>query len=211
MERPSAAAVQIRALALAPTVLVHGLIVLLLIQEDNVQQRKPIPERAISGVWIFLHTPAQSATDSQPPGGGRTVQPRPSALAPADSVDRSQFEQLAPPSIEDSAEPAAVDWYGEASRLAEADRQPPASIGTPMQGARKPCKPRDSSFDWHPQEERYGLRPLPYVMVGERCVIGLGFGGCSLSALPEPNKRLFDDMRNGRTPESSVPHHEACE
>lgn len=53
--------------------------------------------------------------------------------------------------------------------------------------------------------------PLPYMMIGERCVIGLGFFGCALGALPEPEKGLFDDMRAGLTQESSIPGVDTCD
>lgn len=47
-------------------------------------------------------------------------------------------------------------------------------------------------------------------MIG-RCVVGLGFFGCPIGAPPEPNSHLFDDMKAGKTPDSSVPDVHYCD
>ena len=46
---------------------------------------------------------------------------------------------------------------------------------------------------------------LPYMELGKRCVIGLGFFGCGIGKLPEPDGTLFDDMDDPNRPRDSVP------
>jgi hypothetical protein len=70
------------------------------------------------------------------------------------------------------------------------------------------CKPRKSSFEWNPEEKKAGLLPLPYVRLGN-CVVGLGFFGCSGGT--EANGHLFDDLKKGDRPVSSVPDPNTCD
>jgi len=81
--------------------------------------------------------------------------------------------------------------------------------------ARKPCEPPESSLVWNPETPRAGFTrtpiPLPFVQLGKRCVIGLGFFGCTLGALPEANSHMFDDIAEGKTMKSSVPDPHICD
>ncbi len=52
---------------------------------------------------------------------------------------------------------------------------------------------------------------MRFVQVGKRCVIGLGFFNSNLSALPEANIHLFDDVKEGKTIEPSVPDPNICD
>jgi hypothetical protein len=213
MHRALASVGRLRAPAVVATLIVHGLLLLLLRLEDVTQTHRPLPERVIANAWIHLQQGPAVVTDDKLASGPGAKAPRQVGAAPAASHE-GPTEAANAPSAENPSDPATVDWYGEArqlaSRVAE-EAPPPTNFGSLLQTAREPCVRRDSSFEWNPEEERRGLRPLPYVLVGDRCVIGLGFLGCALGALPEPNKHLFDDMKRGRSPESSVPHHEVCE
>ncbi len=97
-----------------------------------------------------------------------------------------------------------------AARHAEKDGRPD-TFSPPPETLREPCKPRDSSFERGRDEKRAGLLPLPYVRVGKRCIVGLGFFACNLGELPKPNTHLFDDMQQGKTPDSSVPDPDFCD
>jgi hypothetical protein len=46
---------------------------------------------------------------------------------------------------------------------------------------------------------------LPYMEIGKRCAIGLGFFGCGIGELPPPNGHLFDGMDDPDRERSSVP------
>ncbi len=111
-----------------------------------------------------------------------------------------------------------MNWQGEATAAGRRQAAQPEGPGTftlPAQPVRKPCKPPESSFAWNPELPRAGLTrtpiPLPFVRLGERCVVGLGFFSCNMSPLPEANSHLFDDMKEGKTQESSVPDPDVCD
>lgn len=68
--------------------------------------------------------------------------------------------------------------------------------------------PRDS-YDphWEPEEKKAGFKGIiPYVRLGKRCIVGLGFFGCNLDPeLPQPRGTLLNDMTDPSRPTSSVP------
>src|SRR5690606_38370988 len=151
-----------------------------------------------------------------PPTAPRNGQAPPPAILEV-PFEVPQAMETAGPDPVSSAEPgpapAPVDWALAAANRASnygAEVKPPAFNG-PVAKLREPCEPRDSSFEWSPVEKKAGLFPLPYVMLGERCVVGLGFFACALGDLPPPNKHLFDDMQQGLTPDSSVPDPHSCD
>jgi len=194
------------------TLAVHGLLVTALLMEDRGLMR-PLPaSRAPADIWIHLAPvlvteQVEPAHQTAPPSSQRAMTARADAGA------------LSPPSPQTApripAEPPAespVNWDLAAekrtSNYGEEDTPPP--FGLPAAKMRESCKPRDSSFEWSPAEERAGLYPLPYMMVGERCVIGLAFFGCALGEAPPPNTHLFDDMQKGLTAKS-VPDPDYCD
>lgn len=68
------------------------------------------------------------------------------------------------------------------------------------------CRPRSYENRWKPEPGRFGLSGgLPYVRLGKRCAVGLGFFGCAIGNLPPPDGSLFDDMSDPNRPRSSVP------
>lgn len=101
--------------------------------------------------------------------------------------------------------PAAADRF--MARLDDAQ----TTFSPPPQPLREPCKPKESSFQWKAGEPRAGLLPLPFVRIGERCIVGLGFFGCALGELPPPNDKMFDDMKKGEQSPSSVPDPHHCD
>ena len=124
----------------------------------------------------------------------------------------------APLSPESPAAPpsgtASIDWQTQAAEAAArqaAKTGEPGTFSPPPKPVRKPCKPRESSFEWNPEQPKAGLLPLPYVVVGKRCVVGLGFFSCTLGELPPPNSHLFDDMKEGGERPSSVPDPNICD
>jgi hypothetical protein len=216
MRRRPRAAFTNRAIAASLTLAVHVLFGLLLLLEKRFPPRELPPPRWPAGIWIHLALP-----EPRPPP--RVDVPRPSMESTPDvppPADPASTSEPAPIADAPAVGPATgtptprTDWYGEADKQAalaaeEADR--PATFGRPLQAMREPCKPRDSSFDWSPEEKKAGLLPLPYIIVAERCLITLGFFSCVLGPLPGPNSDLFDDMVAGKTPDSSVPDPNFCD
>jgi hypothetical protein len=59
---------------------------------------------------------------------------------------------------------------------------------------------------WSPEPKKFGFAGgLPFVRLGKRCILGLGFFGCGVGKLPEPDGHVLDDMRDPDRPRSSVP------
>jgi len=109
-----------------------------------------------------------------------------------------------------------VDWYLEAEAAARAaiekEAQPgPRRFGEQPSSPYRKCKRHESSFVWNPEPDKTGFDGgLPWVRLGKRCIVGLGFFGCGLGKLPEANAGLFADMHDPDRLTSSVPELEDC-
>lgn len=103
----------------------------------------------------------------------------------------------------------SIDWSEEARRsAAEAAAKVPSPDrskcdSTGLDDPALPnCKPRPE-FKWAPPKAGFA-NGLPYVTLGDRCVVGLGFFGCALGK-PPANGKLFDGMDDPDRDRSSVP------
>jgi hypothetical protein len=111
---------------------------------------------------------------------------------------------------------SSIDWSLEAQRSAHraaaADKAPQArAFGTIPASPYRPCEKRESSFKWDPEPKKAGFAGgLPYVQLGKRCIVGLGFFGCTLGAMPSANGTLLDDMKTENRERSSVPSSDDC-
>jgi hypothetical protein len=190
--------------ALAIVIGGHGLLLLLL--------TKPRPMDAkthsqSSGVLFLLELKPPPKPPSEEP---RRVE-RPERISTSPVPRESASNQRIEPSTAIEAPPAVpeIDWQLEAQRSAEAmapgwleeqRRKCEEADGPPP----PECRKRKYEFEW--SEPTVGVAGLlPFVRVGKRCVIGLGFFACGLGKLPEPNGDLFKDMRDPDRPRSSVP------
>jgi hypothetical protein len=106
-----------------------------------------------------------------------------------------------------------VDWNQEAQRVAGSQAE---SIfmelkllcdEAALRGEQPPgCHRYKKPDAWVPEPKKFGISGgLPYVRLGKRCVLGLGFFGCGVGKLPEPDGHALDDMRDPDRPRSSVP------
>ena len=164
------------------------------------------------GTWLIVATPevlpVRIPEDSPSPTLG--------SIAPAAAVAVSSAETVADPGVDASAR-ARVDWHAQgtqaASEAAERMHTPgPRSFGESPRSPYTTCKPRRGSWEWKPEPGKVGMAGLlPYVRVGKRCVVGLGFFGCALGEPPPANGKLLDDMQQDDRPRSSVPGPEHCE
>jgi len=210
---------------------IHGALILLF-SFDTAEERAEAdsePRRAMTVVFLDMpltETPPdepQPAADAPP---AAPVDPRRAALenpstvaAPADTRDLTSSELS--PSVDSpdgtaltlpSGSPS-VDWDHERAITAqamvpellkqnqtkcEAERRP----GSMLPKCRQPAK----DPPWEPEPGRFGISGLiPFMRLGKRCAIGLGFFGCALGKLPEANSHLLDEMRNPDREHSSVP------
>ena len=132
------------------------------------------------------------------------------SVSPADILNDAE-RALPDLAIEQSHDRPSVDWEREARRSVETlAPQLHEGLIAKCRDASEPippeCKPRRYHFKWSREPgtlEWDGL--LPFVRLGERCAIGLGFFGCGIGPLPEPNGDLFDGMQDPDRPRSSVP------
>jgi len=102
-----------------------------------------------------------------------------------------------------------IDWREEARTVTAAQAltpPPPRVCGEDeLPDPRRPnCRKAPHDFEWHAEMPRVGIDGLiPYVRIGDTCVVGLGFFGCH-EKMPA-NSRLFDGMKNRDAAVSSVP------
>ena len=106
-----------------------------------------------------------------------------------------------------------IDWDRESAAVANSQSasifkelkllcQEAALRGEQPPGCHKYRKPDP----WSPEPKKFGFSGgLPFVRLGKRCVLGLGFFGCGVGKLPEADGHVFDDMRDPDRPRSSVP------
>jgi hypothetical protein len=114
------------------------------------------------------------------------------------------------------AEPASpsIDWRAEARITAQAQavdgvrRQQRECEEAPEHGKHPLGCPKDSyDSHWQPQDKTVAIKGIiPYVRVGKRCVVVLGFFGCTLDAeRPKPDGTALKDMPDVSRPAGSVP------
>lgn len=104
----------------------------------------------------------------------------------------------------------SINWSEEARRAAAAaaekmpvpDRSKCDSTGLADPGLPE-CKPQPE-FKWAPPKAGFS-GGLPYVRVGDRCAVGLGFFGCGIGKPPPARGDLFEGMEDPDRERSSVP------
>lgn len=184
----------------------HWLLVLLL---SNIRPRDiQIPESDSQNQSILLLdlTPPAISLPAQKPSPERSAityareRPSPDTAGGSTALE-------APPAI------PPIDWYLEGERVVHAtgaewtEPNEPKCRASDHPGSLRPeCREPKRPSDWEPEPEKAGFAGLlPYVRLGKRCVIGLGFFGCGIGKLPEPNGDVFDAMNDPDRPRSSVP------
>ena len=186
----------------------HVLLLVLLVRFGIQRVPERQPERTLLLVELTreLPPPAESEKPAPPVDDPRARQ-RSKPAAPADTAITLPLSQPPAPRI---------DWTLEAERAArdaaaEGEQPGPRAFGEQPVSPYRRCKPPESSFEWDPEPDKAGFAGgLPFVRLGERCVVGLGFFGCAIGKLPEANGELFADMHSVQEPESSVPGLDEC-
>jgi len=195
-----------RAAAVMFTVLMHVLALLFITPWEPGPRRQAMPLEQLQGVWIRL--------DPVPPPPSPESQPEPEGVPPPREVRRSALRVAPravpptaitlPPASEANAPPsdaprAGVDWHEAAAKLGGnyGREKEPDTLVPPRARMRKPCKPPESTFKWKHEEAATSK------------------GGIAALTLdweePEPDKHYFDDMKQGKTPHSSVPDPNVCD
>ena len=207
-----------RTATLGLTLVLHALLLLMLLPVRSALP--PSPPRALEGLWIHLLPLADLPADVEVALSTERSDEASAGAARPDARPASPVAPVPPEAADpdagttgtgDTGSGPRVDWHAQAAALvARAGSEVPrTSVGPPRERARQPCTPRKRSFEFSPEEEDYGLLPLPYVRAGN-CVFGLGYFTCSFGG-DRPNAGMFDDMQQGLTPDSSVPNPEVCD
>ena len=182
----------------------HVFVLLAVLNEHLVPP--PAPPAADAPLQIRILRPPPSAAGAVRPARATTLPPppqQPPPVAPAAS----------PTAIDPAATGAShIDWAHEAERVARTTHTPAPPPRTDCEdtdrpGAMKPrCTPRHLSFGWGHEPRTVEFDGgLPFVRLGKRCLIGLGFFGCAIGKLPDANGHLFDERNAADRPTSSVP------
>jgi hypothetical protein len=209
---------RVRPAAIVLVLLFHGMLISLFMIARQSSRAEPEQQLVFLSLWPDMQvdetaTP-QALPQQQPPPRRSaptpapvTVPPPPVSTAPSTAISVPD-ESTAPG---ESPQPN-IDWRAEAAAVAKRHAAPtaPPEFAPPPKPLRKPCEKKKSSWEWNEQPKKAGLAPLPYVVLG-RCVVGLGFFGCSPQRPPEANSHLLDDMRAGKTEPSSVPDPDICD
>lgn len=197
-------------------IVVHALLVALALRHQettNVAQ--------YNASLIFLTSPAPLP----PPSAALPTQSNeaPSAVASAKRTEKDSgdfaisLDAQAAPLFGELPLRLGVDWDHEGSTGANSQAvaifeelkhlcEEGARRGEQAPGCHKYKKPDP----WSPEPKKFGLTDgpglrLPFVRLGKRCVLGLGFFGCGVGKLPEANGHVLDDFRDPDRPRSSVP------
>ncbi len=183
---------------------------LLLMLFDRVGVR---PERGVEAededpsILLMIFAPTREQTAAPQRRAAQPARPR------ADGAGGGSAIALPSPS---GAPAPAIDWFGqgEAAARAEAEastRPGPRAFGEHPTSPYRRCKQKKSSFEWNPEPDKAGFAGfLPFVRLGERCIVALGFFGCAIGDLPKPNSHLFDDMHDPQRQKESVPGPNDC-
>jgi hypothetical protein len=185
----------------------HALLILVFTSGKR-QEQQVSTDAPSSGVLVLLDLPTEAAVSEPVPESPQ--------LASVPVVITPQFPDstaITLPPEEAVPERPAIDWKLEAERSAHLTverernaRRTEKRIGEhPPSPFREKKKPKE--FPWDPEPKKAGLAGgfIPYVVIGQRCVVGLGFFGCALGKKPEANGHLFDGMHDPDRQRSSVP------
>lgn len=172
---------------------------------------EPVPQYV--SVWPDERRPeppvaVAERVQAKPPASRTAITTSPAPPRPDPSRDVPSEGIGAP----DELSAPGVDWAGEAALAAQRQseaRGAPATFSEPPPKPREPC--RVKPWKWKPEEKRAGIAPLPYVVIGKRCIIGLGFFGCSLGEPAEVASDQLDDYKNGDGAGPSVPDPNVCD
>ncbi len=192
-----------RVIGIALVVAGHATVVIWLLRHPDSARTYPVGERPARLAIDWLPRPL-------PPRDTRTGARRAVVASPPSHAILPPAERPVGQGASAAAGPP-VDWARAASRAAEAavaalPRAASDCDATPQPGSmRRPCG-RRPEFGWS-DNRRFGLAEglLPYVRLGDACVVGLGFFGCRLGKAPPANAHLFDGLRDADRPQSSVP------
>jgi hypothetical protein len=185
----------------AAIVAAHTLAVLYLMHTKLLQFATAHREEPLIYLREFKPSTAWSQQQSRAP------RPRP----PARSQIAAPPSRIAAPEL--PANPPPLQWGLAAQSAADdlvaamARREKRKCDDSDKPGSWLPkCKKPAPSFQWNEQPRQAGfMHGLPYVRLGDHCILVAGMVGCAIGPLPKANEHLFDDLKDPDRDRSSVP------
>ncbi|HEY0745320.1 MAG TPA: hypothetical protein VGD63_01365 [Steroidobacteraceae bacterium] len=173
-------------------------------------------QKAASLLLLDLSVPTPPTNAGPPPQSDTKTYdpvkvPSPANRAKVDSATTRDPAAVTSPDASPSL--PGIDWYQQGQQVASSQAE---SIfkelehfcdAAALHGEHRPeCRKYEKPDPWVPEPNKFGIAGgLPYVRLGKRCILGLGFFGCGVGKLPEANGHVLDDMRDADRPRSSVP------
>jgi len=187
----------------------HALLFLIFERDSNRPAHITVRNAEDRSELFFVNLP--KAAEEQPAISPKSKPPRRVRLPERSSMDTT----IAVTPEDSSAIRPPVDWYSEAETVARLSIEKGASnarvFGEIPKSPYRRCVKKASSFRWESEPQKAGMIGIfPYVRLGKRCLVSIGFFGCALGELPKANGKLFDDMHDPETQESSVPSLDEC-
>jgi hypothetical protein len=193
----------------------HGALVLLFSVDWTEERGEADAEPRRAMTVVFLDTPLESVPEKEvPPPPERQRAARAKArLRGSDAPDAGASTSVDMPTGTAPSDSPSIDWEHERAITAQAmlpellkQNQTKCEAGRRPGSMLPKCRQPAKDPQWEPEPGRFGIEGLlPFMRLGKRCVVGLGFFGCAIGKLPEPNSHLFDEMRNPDREHSSVP------
>jgi hypothetical protein len=196
-------------------ILGHGLFVAFFLRPD-VLTKVQLKEKAASLLLLDLLIPTPRTNAVPPPNAATKAHDAKKLPSPVDIAKADSAATLESADISSSDTPPSqpgIDWYHQAEQVASSQAESifkdlkHACAVAALHGEHRPeCRKYKKPDAWVPEPRKFGIAGgLPYVRLGKRCIVGLGFFGCGLGKLPEADGHVLDDMRDPDRPRSSVP------
>jgi hypothetical protein len=189
--------------ALVAVLALHSLFLLMLLAREPITRIVTTDARSS---LLFLMEAPQPTAPTAPPAQSRATRRTAPVVHETSTPEQTTVEPV--PAVPS----APIDWNAQATEAAAAvvdkairqetrkcDPSDSPSSFLPR------CEPRSYEFKWNPDPKVGFSGGLPYVRVGERCVIGLPFFACGIGRLPPANGDLFEGMSDAERDRSSVP------
>jgi hypothetical protein len=191
----------------------HVLLVLLLLRATHQPHGSETGPDATEPLLLLNLSPPPSELPEKPQAQGTKgpkISQRRAAKLPSDEAPATTtVPDVLTPTPSDKP---PVDWRMAAEDVARsltARHDNKNTIGVQPGAAYRKCPPK-RAFAWNREPSKAGfMGGLPYVRLGKRCILGLGFFGCG--SPPEPNSHLLDGLHDPNASASSVPEDDNCD
>lgn len=205
-----------RTAVLGLVILGHALLVVLFLQPD-VLIKIEVKEAVLSVPLLDMSRLSSVRSPVSIPKPDAKMAKAKKLAPPPDGVAVALDSSPGSDAISSSDKPPSqlrIDWYQQAGQVASAQAESifeefkrTCAVAALQGEQRAECRKYKKPDAWVPQPKEFGINGgLPYLRLGKRCIVGLGFFGCGVGKTPDANAHVFDDMRDPDRPRSSAAH-----